>query len=95
MGADKVQLDLGETIRKLYGIVANLEMEYSDLHFTLDRHLVGSIGEVYVRERYGVHLYEASHEIHDGYWPDSEDCTGRIHVQIKTTQRGRDRKSVV
>ena len=88
MEKDDEQFDLRGTIRELYGIVARLEAAYPDRHFTLDGHLVGSIGEAYARERYGIHLYEASHETHDGYWPDSEDRRNRKHVQIKVTQRG-------
>ena len=75
---------LAETIRRLYGIVGELERDYSDQHrhFTLDGHLVGSIGEVYAAERYGIDLFTSSAPTHDGVAPD-----GRL-VQIKATQRG-------
>ena len=74
---------LAETIRELYGIVRRLEDDYSDYnrHFTLDGHLVGSIGEVYAAERYGIELLTSSSPTHDGVAPD-----GRL-VQIKATQR--------
>ena len=74
---------LAETIRELYGIVRRLEDDYSDYnrHFTLDGHLVGSIGEVYAAERYGIKLFISSTETHDGEAPD-----GRL-VQVKATQR--------
>lgn len=74
---------LAETIRELYGIVGRLETEYRDhsRHFTLDGHLVGSIGEVYAAERYGIELFASSAPAHDGTAPD-----GRL-VQIKATQR--------
>lgn len=46
---------LSESIRELYAIVNRLETDYSqhNRHFTLDGHLLGSIGEVYAAERYG------------------------------------------
>lgn len=74
---------LAETIRELYGIVGRLETEYRDhnRHFTLDGHLVGSIGEVYAAERYGIKLFASSAPAHDGTAPD-----GKL-VQIKATQR--------
>lgn len=48
--------------------------------FTPDGHLVGSIGEVYARQYYGVELYGPSHRGYDGIWQGRE-------VQIKATQR--------
>ena len=74
---------LAETIQELYGIVRRLEDDYSDYnrHFTLDGHLVGSIGEVYAAERYGLELFRADQKAHDGMAPD-----GRL-VQVKATQR--------
>ncbi|MBR2836198.1 MAG: hypothetical protein IKE43_10905 [Coriobacteriales bacterium] len=74
---------LAATIRNLYGIVQELENDYRDQnrHFTLDGHLIGSIGEIYAAERYGIDLFISSTSIHDGTAPD-----GRL-VQIKATQR--------
>ena len=74
---------LAATIRELYAIVGRLEAGYRDhcRHFTLDGHLVGSIGEVYAAERYGIKLFESSMPTHDGTAPD-----GKL-VQIKATQR--------
>ena len=74
---------LAATIRELYVIVGKLENEYREhhRHFTLDGHLVGSIGEVYAAERYGIDLFASSAPVHDGVAPD-----GRL-VQIKATQR--------
>ncbi len=48
--------------------------------FTPDGHMVGSIGEVYAQQYYGVELYPPSHQGHDGLWQGRE-------VQIKATQR--------
>ena len=84
MGESAGSKKLAETIRRLYTIVGELERDYRDQHrhFTLDGHLIGSIGEVYAAERYGIRLFTSSTPKHDGESPD-----GRL-VQIKATQRG-------
>ena len=74
---------LEEKIRELYRITAELEEKYPGRCFTPDGHLVGSIGEVYAAEKYGLSLLEASSEIHDARSTD-----GRL-VQIKITQTNR------
>ena len=73
--------ELTSIINELYALTARLEEIYPGRHFTPDGHLVGSIGEVYARERYGIELFAASKKAHDGKAPD-----GRL-VQIKATQR--------
>ncbi len=84
MGETAGSKKLAETIRRLYGIVRELERDYREQHrhFTLDGHLIGSIGEVYAAERYGIDLFVSSTPRHDGTSPD-----GRL-VQVKATQRG-------
>lgn len=74
---------LASIIRELYRIVGKLETDYCAhrRHFTLDGHLVGSIGEVYAAERYGIKLFASSAPTHDGIASD-----GKL-VQIKATQR--------
>ncbi len=67
-------------VRKMIDIVAELEKEFPGRHFTLDGHLVGSIGEVMAAYYYGIELYKASAEKHDGVVDDRE-------VQIKITQQ--------
>ena len=67
-------------VQKLVEIVAKLEAEFPGRHFTLDGHLVGSIGEVMAAYYYGIELYRASAEIHDG------EIEGR-KVQIKISQQ--------
>lgn len=67
-------------VQKLIKIVAELETEFPGRHFTLDGHLVGSIGEVMAAYYYGIELYAASTEIHDG------EVDGR-KVQIKISQQ--------
>ena len=83
MGKAAGSEQLAATIRELYEIVGRLESDYSDYrrHFTLDGHLIGSIGEVYAAERYGLELFRADQKAHDGKAPD-----GRL-VQVKLTQR--------
>ena len=72
---------IAEALRDLYAITADLESRYPGRHFTPDGHLIGSIGEVYAAERYGIELFRADWKAHDGKAPD-----GRL-VQIKATQR--------
>ena len=45
--------------------------------------MLGSIGEVYAAEQYGLKLYEASHPVHDAVTADGRE------VQIKLTQTNR------
>ena len=47
-------------VQKLVEIVAELEAEFPGRHFTLDGHLVGSIGEVMAAYYYGIELYRNS-----------------------------------
>ena len=72
-----------EKLEQLLQIVEQLETEYADYNrkFTIDGHLIGSIGEVYAAERYGINLFVSSTPRHDGTSPD-----GRL-VQVKATQR--------
>lgn len=70
-------------IRELYAIVRELEQRYSGRKFTLDGHLIGSIGEVLVAEYYGLSLLEVGTETHDAIAKD-----GKL-VQIKATQVNR------
>ena len=72
-----------QTIKQLFDLTANLEARYPGRHFTPDGHILGSIGEVYAAEHYGLTLYPASHEVHDAY-----DEKGR-QIQIKITQTER------
>ena len=73
-----------KTVREKYlellEIVSELEGEFQDRHFTLDGHLVGSIGEVMASYHYGIKLYKAANPNHDGVVDNRE-------VQIKITQQ--------
>lgn len=73
---EMIQIKIQELIR----IVSELEKEFPGRHFTVDGHLVGSIGEVIAAYYYGIDLYDASTERHDGI------VNGR-EVQIKITQQ--------
>ena len=55
-----------ELIRSIYRAVDELELMFLGRHFTPDGHMVGSIGEAIAKHYYGVNLYSASHEAHDG-----------------------------
>ena len=70
-------------IVELLHIVGDLEDSFPGRHFTLDGHLVGSIGEIMAAYYYGIELYEASAPTHDG-----KTCDGK-EVQIKITQQNR------
>jgi len=60
--------------------IANKLTTLTGRPFTLDGHMVGSIGEFIGKYYYSIDLYPPSHTIHDGSW------NGR-DVQIKATQR--------
>lgn len=69
-----------EQVQKMISIVGELEADFPGRHFTLDGHLVGSIGEVMAAYYYGIDLYTASTETHDG------EVDGK-KVQIKISQQ--------
>ena len=69
-----------EKIQKLISIVKELETDFPGRHFTLDGHLVGSIGEVMAAYYYGIELYAVSAVAHDG------EIDGK-KVQIKISQQ--------
>lgn len=69
-----------QKVQRLVEIVSELESDFPGRHFTLDGHLVGSIGEVMAAYYYGIELYTASTEVHDG------EVNGK-KVQIKIVQQ--------
>lgn len=79
---------LQNEIKALWKIVKRLEDTYSDLgnkkKFTVDGHLLGSIGEVYAKEKFGLILLRNSEKTHDAYDPKTEE-----KYQIKITQRNK------
>jgi hypothetical protein len=74
--------DVKIQIRKLLDIVRELENDFPGRPFTLDGHLVGSIGEVMAAYYYGIELYAASTPAHDG------EIDGK-KVQIKISQQNK------
>lgn len=80
MKLEKNHLDLSEKVQELYSITRELETAFPGRKFTLDGHLVGSIGEVLVADYYGLTLLPNSTKTHDAISGD-----GRM-VQIKATQ---------
>ena len=71
---------LSDKIKELYKITNELEKEYPGRKFTIDGHLVGSIGEVIVAENYGLTLLPNSTKTHDAISSDGK------YIQIKATQ---------
>ena len=72
-------VSLKDKVCKLLKIVEELESEFEGRKFSLDGHLLGSIGEVFAKYVYGIDLAKASNKLHDG-------SVGGINVQIKITQ---------
>lgn len=85
MGGVRYNYSQVKIIREKYleilQITKELEKECQGRHFTMDGHLVGSIGEVVASYHYGIELDGESSPIHDGV---SEDGT---KVQIKIVQQ--------
>lgn len=69
-----------EILRKLYVLVDELERLHEGRRFTLDGHMVGSIGEVWAKWLYGVELLPTSTPCHDAKTADG------LLVQVKATQ---------
>ena len=67
-------------VGRLYEVVRELERLFPGRPFTLDGHLVGSIGEVLGAALYDLQLLPCSTESHD-----AQTGTGQL-VQIKATQ---------
>lgn len=67
-------------VRQLCDLVSELHRAFQGRRFTLDGHLVGSIGEVLTADLYGLALLPTGEARHDARAPN-----GTL-VQIKTTQ---------
>ena len=72
-----------EIIQDLFETVRELELRYPGRKFSIDGHLLGSLGEVIAAEHYGLKLLKNSFEKHDAV-----DKQNRM-VQIKATQINR------
>lgn len=78
--AQSLEKRVSEIICQFYALTDELDRLLPGRHYTLDGHLVGSIGEAFAAKRYNLSLYPASEKTHDAIAPD-----GRL-VQIKVTQ---------
>lgn len=80
MPSEAAVKEVPELVRNLYSIVQRLESLFPGRPFTLDGHLLGSIGEVLAAYRYGLDLTK----------PSTAGCdaaSARVgQVEIKTTQ---------
>ena len=72
-----------KAIVDIYKIVNQLQNDFPGRHFTPDGHMVGSIGEVLVAEKYTLKLMPASNK---GF--DAKTKSGK-KVEIKATQKKR------
>ena len=82
MESDSIK-QVPQLVSELYSIVRRLEDLFEGRRFTLDGHLVGSIGEVLAAYDYGLTLLPASTQGHDARASDGRK------VQIKVTQGNR------
>ena len=78
-----IDKSIKEIIQDLFETVRELELRYPGRKFSIDGHLLGSLGEVIAAEHYGLTLLPNSYEKHD-----AKDKQGRM-VQIKATQINR------
>jgi len=62
-----MRVKLPKPVADIYRAVDELSRAYPGRKFTLDGHLVGSIGEVVAAEALGLTLYPASHPGHDAH----------------------------
>ena len=74
-----------DKLQQLFQIVEQLETEYAEYNrkFTIDGHLIGSIGEVIVKEAFDLDLEKSSTPVIDAKTKDGKT------VQIKTTTTNR------
>lgn len=72
--------NVARQLNALYAASATLESVFPGRKFTLDGHLVGSIGEVVAAYMFGLDLMVASNRGHDATAPDGRN------VEIKLTQ---------
>lgn len=71
------RIALPAPVAAMYKAVGELEARYPERKFTLDGHLVGSIGEVVAAEAFNLTLYPMSHAGHDAW-----DVNGPVQVKM-------------
>lgn len=74
---------LRQQVQLLFKITTELENAFPGRKFTLDGHLVGSIGEVIAAHHYNLKLLPSSSKRHDAITSDGRN------IQIRTTQGNR------
>lgn len=84
MGVQKLDgAKLGSIIAELQQIVDKLQAAYPGRKFTLDGHIIGSIGEVWAANKFGLALKEHSFKGYDAVAPDGKP------VEIKTARNSK------
>lgn len=78
--SNDTQKSITEIIRGLFETIRELEQRYPGRKFSMDGHLLGSIGEVIAAEHYHLTLLPNSFKTYD-----AKDTQGRL-IQIKATQ---------
>ena len=76
-GRSERRIALPVPVAAIYKAVRELEARYPGRKFTLDGHLVGSIGEVIAAETFNLTLYPMSHAGHDAW-----DVNGPVQVKM-------------
>jgi hypothetical protein len=71
------KMPLPAPVPAIYKAVEELERQYPQRKFTLDGHLVGSIGEVAAAEALELNLYAMSQPGHDAY-----DSQGPVQIKM-------------
>ena len=71
------RIKLPSAVASIYKAVAELESQYPERKFTLDGHLVGSIGEVIAAEAFNLKLYPISQAGHDAF-----DSNGPVQIKL-------------
>ena len=83
---EKIEM-IRDKVQKMIGIVAELEAEFPGRHFTLDGHLIGSIGEVMAAYYYGIELFErlfsdSINKKSSAYRPVAVNCDMQVIIII-------------
>jgi len=76
---NETEISLPKQVATILTAIKELENEYPGRKFTMDGHLMGSIGEVIAAKTFGLTLLKASTTGHDA------SCPIRGNVQIKIT----------
>jgi hypothetical protein len=77
----RIDKDISRIVKQLYELVNELETLYPHRRFTLDGHLVGSIGEILAAYQFDLDLLPHSSAGHDAVSREGKN------VEIKVTQR--------